>query len=74
MTITEKIDQFIAKEGKGDTGDALNVALARLDAISKQYAMAMTELKRQRECAEYWKDIADELKDNLSNVPTPQGW
>lgn len=31
MTITEKLDQFIAREGKGIDRDALNVALARLD-------------------------------------------
>jgi len=31
MTITEKLNEFIAKDGKGNVCDALNVALARLD-------------------------------------------
>jgi dTDP-4-amino-4,6-dideoxygalactose transaminase len=74
MTITEEINHFIENEGKGDVRDALNVALARLDSIRKQYALAMAQLKRERERVEYWKEIADELKDNLNNIPTPKGW
>ena len=74
MNITEKLNQFIANEGKGDVRDALNVALARLDSSNKQYALAMEQLKKEREDVDYWEDVAHELKENLSNVPVPKGW
>ena len=32
MTVTEKLNKFINEHGGGDARDALNVALARLDA------------------------------------------
>jgi hypothetical protein len=52
--ISEKINSFIEKEGRGSTMDALNVALARLENIQKQYVIALRNLKAETERAEYW--------------------
>jgi len=46
MTTTEKIDKFIAENG-GNERDALNVALARLEACQKE--------------KQFWKKEAQEV-------------
>jgi hypothetical protein len=37
MSVSEQIDQFIAENG-GNTRDALNVALTRLEVLEAKYA------------------------------------
>ena len=45
MTTTEKIDKFIAENG-GNARDALNVALARLEACQKDKEFWKEEAKK----------------------------
>ena len=48
MTVSEQIDQFIAENG-GNTRDALNVALARLEAALNKVLVLEERLKQDQE-------------------------
>ena len=50
MTITDHIDEFIAKEGKGNIRDALNVALCRwevAEAVIRRLRRELEDAQRQ---------------------------
>ena len=36
MNVSKMLDEYVAEQGKGNTRDALNVALARNDAMANQ--------------------------------------
>lgn len=58
MTVSEQIDQFIAENG-GNTRDALNVALTRLELALNKVLILEEILKREQE-------------ENKENLPDSQ--
>jgi len=48
MSVSEQIDQFIAENG-GNTRDALNVALTRLEAAINKVLVLEERLKQEQE-------------------------
>lgn len=75
MTVLEKINQFIAENG-GNERDALNVALARLEAaerILKQIsdadgAFSTNALTHADNTIQKMRDFADSFLDNYPTV------
>lgn len=65
MTVSEQIDQFIAENG-GNTRDALNVALARLEAALNKVLVLEERLKQEQET-----DVVIEIY-RPSNLPDSQ--
>jgi hypothetical protein len=48
-TISQEIDDWIAKVGKGNVRDALNIALARLSSYQRKYDMMKDLYDRAQE-------------------------
>ncbi len=72
MTISDRIDQFIAEEGQGNVRDALNIALTRLDLHDIELA-TKTDRVEALESALRWigthAEIAEMIRDLLMNNP-----
>jgi hypothetical protein len=63
MTVSEKIDQFIAENG-GNTRDALNVALTRLERALNKVLILEERLKQEQSMSSVY-EIKGQLEANF---------